>query len=83
MTGSYVTPTDPKAPGAPIDLSAKLPETVVSSFGDMAKNDGGAIKLVGDAVVFSVRMHDLELDVGIQIEDLLEAIGAFTRKNGS
>lgn len=76
-------PIDHTAPGAPLPLSTSvLPEQVISAFGDYDHADGGYIRLIGDNLVFSVRIGEGECEFGIGITDLLEALSTYTKRVG-
>lgn len=70
-------------PGAPFPVMPDHPILVVSETGDFEHNDGCKLFLSGPHLVFCIRAGETEVEVGVEVTQLLEAVGAYNKLIGS
>jgi hypothetical protein len=70
-------------PGAPLVLTAAPLTEVVAEFGAFERGDGVRVVLQADQMIFMASAQGTEIEVGIDIMTILEAIGRHNAKVGS
>lgn len=67
-----------REPGAPFSLPTeagqKREEIVISEMGDVDKFDGCRISIIGDSMCFHCCMGGSEVEIGVSVTSILEAI---------
>lgn len=70
-------------PGTPIYTGPDPLEELVAEFGQYEHHNGARVILTEDTLVFLVAHGGEEIEIGVEIQTVLEAIGRHNAKIGS
>lgn len=73
----------PDAPGAPMSLMPVLDELVITESPDWSEGEGGKLFITEGKLFAVVRMDGGEWSMSFALEQILTAIGAYTRQHES
>lgn len=70
-------------PGTPLPFGPRIPEVLIQEMGDYSNGDGVQMLLHGDLLVVQAKMNGLEMYLGVDVTDVLDAIQKLNRQVGS